>query len=587
MKKNLLKFGFILFLLTLLTGCPRPVDGAQDPQDGPNTNETLPNDSLTKKIAAATTSLDFENKEIAEDAEVSKAITIKNLKLGGKTLTVKASGTELQNVSNATIIIDQQVGDGVVTLTGCSNITKLEVNGGGSNSIHIKDSKVASVEVKKEAVRVAMEGTSQVDAVVVNAANTKIESEKTITIKAITVNEAIDKVTVKGGTVQKIEVVAFDEEGTPTDAPSESQGESQTSAQIIIDGKTEVQSVVGTTEVTLTDDAVENCATVIIAPDEEVTPPTASFEGTTLTFETDGSVEGTIFEGKKYYYEYVYNIQTDNIEMQVYKVKLYKLEDSIEFYLYTSQTHPNFPNIHSQKFLESDTNSLNIQDLYDTTLVLSSAGLVQGEFSTSRPDCTSVSYNKTFDITSCGMPVTLVMPEDPSKPVVTITATSQGNNIHISNSTCFYNSIEIYAAEKDENNKWKPSKTKLFTFDGYNYENPPAYTSLDFLDSYVNARKEYAYYVDTSKYRETDKYEYSDTNLYHAVTAAGGNGEIVMQAEATNQGIKIIVPEIPTSDKYALFDTLKRGEYQSNYTSINNLNKLKGEPVIDYFVNAQ
>ena len=84
-----------------------------------------------------------------------------------------------------------------------------------------------------------MEGNSEVETVVVNAANTKIESEETITIKAITVNESVDKVTVKGGTVKKIEVVAFDEDSTPTDAPSESQGESQTSAQIIIDGDTE------------------------------------------------------------------------------------------------------------------------------------------------------------------------------------------------------------------------------------------------------------------------------------------------------------------------------------------------------------
>ena len=47
-----------------------------------------------------------------------------------------------------------------------------------------------------------------------------------------------------------------------------------------------------------------------------------------------------------------------------------------------------------------------------------------------------------------------------------------------------------------------------------------------------------------------------------------------MQAEATNQGIKITVPQIETTDKYAFFDTLRRGDYQSNYTSINNLNKL-------------
>ena len=579
MKKNLLKFGFILFLLTLLTGCPRPVDGAQDPQDGPNTNETLPNDSLTKKIAAATTSLDFENKEIAEDAEVSKAITIKNLKLGGKTLTVKASGTELQNVSNATIIIDQQVGDGDVTLTGCSNITKLVVNGGGSNSIHIKNSKVANVEVKKDAVRVAMEGTSQVEAVVVNAANTKIESEENIEIKAITVNERVDKVTVKGGTVEKVQVVAFDTDGKPTDAPSESQGESQTSAQIIIDGKTNINTIEGTKDVQLTKEAIQSGSAVEV----KAPVPVVTYYDDTIVFLSNGDLTGTEFEKESVFYEYVFNFETDNQEMQALgaKLKLYKLEDSIELYLYAAQ-----PNPQSQKYSESNTNSIAIEGFYDSNLVLSSAGIVKGEFSPSIADRPTASYSQKFDINSCGMPAIIVLPEDPDKPLVTVTATEQGNKIHVSNSNSFYGRIEIFAAEKDENNEWKPSKTKVFELDGYNYENPPAYTSLDFLDSYVNDGKEYAYYVDTPYYRETNKYEYSNTNLYHAVTAKGGKGEIVMQAEATTEGIKITVPVIETTDKFSFFDTLLRGNYNSNYTSIHNLNKLKGKPVIDYFVKA-
>ena len=549
MKNLLTKLACIFAIAVLFTGCPKST-GANEVTDG----------SLTERIDAAQTSIDFEGAEIAEDAVVAKKITVKNLKLGGKTLTIEASGAELQNVSNAVIVIDQQVGNGDVTLTGCSNITKLVVNGGGSNSIHIKNSKVASVEVKKDAVRVAMEGDSQVEAVVVDAANTKIESEETITIKAITVNENVDKVTVKGGTVQKIEVKGSEQ--------------AQSTAQIVIDGDTEIQNISGTTDVTLTEEAMKK---------EE---PIATFVNSTLVFLSNGTTTDSELENADYFYEYVFDLETDNIEMAIYKAKVYKLKDSIKLFLYTSQPHPDFPDIHSQQFLESDTNSLAFEYIYDTTIVLSSAGIVKGEFSDTIPDSPTASYYKSFDISNCGMPVRMALPEDPNKPVVTVTATSQGNKINVSNSTCFYGSIEIFAAEKDENNKWKPSKTKVFTFDGYNYENPPEYTSLDFLDSYVNAGKEYAYYVDTSKYRETDKYEYSDTNLYHAVTATGGKGEIVMQAEATNQGIKITVPEIETTDKYAFFDTLRRGDYQSNYTSINNLNKLNGEPVIDYFVKA-
>ena len=589
MRKLFTKFGFILAFGLLLTGCPgapnTPEISGTENSGTDNPEETTPGqDTLTKRIAEAQSSIDFENAEIVQDAEVSTAITIKNLKLGSKTLTIKASGTQLQNVSNAVIIIDQQVGDGDVTLTGCSNITKLVVNGGGSNSIHIKNSKVASVEVKKEAVRVAVEGNSEVEAVVVDAAATKIESEENIVIKAITVNESVDKVTVKGGTVQKIDVVAFDEDGTPTDAPSESQGESQPGAQIIIDGDTEIQNITGTKDVQLTKEAIQSGANVVV----KAPVPVVTYYDDTIVFLSNGDLTGTEFENEAVFYEYVFNFETDNQEMQALgaKFKLYKLENSIELYLYTAQTYPEFPDIHSQKYSESNTNSIAIEDFYDSNLVLSSAGIVKGEFSAAIADSPTASYSQKFDISSCGMPARIVLPEDPDKPLVTVTATEQGNKIHVSNSNRFYGRIEIFAAEKDENNEWKPSKTKVFELDGYNYENHPAYTSLDFLDSYVNDGKEYAYYVDTSDYRETNKYEYSNTNLYHAVTAKGGKGELVMQAEATTEGIKITVPKIETTDKFTFFDTLLRGNYNSNYTSIHNLNKLKGKPVIDYFVKA-
>ena len=580
MKNILTKSAFVLALALLITGCPGTPNGTdtngtnqqgQQQQQGQQPEPNTAEKSLSEKIAAATeASIDFENATISEDAVISKAITIKNLKLGGKTLTIEATGTELHNVSDAVIIIDEKVGNGDVTLTGCSNITKLVVNGGGSNSIHIKNSKVASVQVKKDAVRVAVEGNSEVEALVVDAAATKIESEENIVIKTITVNENVDKVTVKGGTVQKIEVAA-------------PQG-SQPAAQIVVDGKADIQSIEGTKDVQLTKEAIQSGSNVVV----KAPVPVVTYYDNTIVFLSNGDLTGTEFENEDVFYEYVFNFETDNQEMQALgaKLKLYKLENSIELYLYTAQTHPQFPDIHSQKYSESNTNSIAIEDLYDSTLVLSSAGIVKGEFSAAIADSPTASYSQEFDISSCGMPARIVLPEDPDKPLVTVTATEQGNKIHVSNSNRFYGRIEIFAAEKDENNEWKPSKTKVFALDGYNYENPPAYTSLDFLDSYVNDGKEYAYYVDTSDYRETNKYEYSNTNLYHAVTATGGKGEIVIQAEATDQGIKITVPEIETTDKFSFFDTLLRGNYNSDYTSINNLNKLKGEPVIDYFVKA-
>ena len=208
MKKNLFKFSFILILAALLTGCPKTVDSPKNVDNPEKTEEPKKENeppkteislTLTEKIAAATTSIDFENAQIEEDAVVSKAIIIKNLDLKGKKLTLEASGIELQNVKNAVIVVDKKVGEGDVTLTECSSITKLEIYGGGSNSIHINKSNIASVEVKKDNVRVALEEASKIEAVVVQAANTKIESEETIIIKEISVSEVVDKITIKGG----------------------------------------------------------------------------------------------------------------------------------------------------------------------------------------------------------------------------------------------------------------------------------------------------------------------------------------------------------------------------------------------------
>lgn len=249
MKSIISKITVILSLALLFTGCP----GAPDP------NGIKDDANLTEKIAAAQGSIDFEGAEIAQDAEVSKAITIKNLKLGGKTLTIKASGTELVNVSNAIIIIDQQVGDGDVTLAGCSSITKLVVNGGGSNSIHIKNSKVANVEVKKDAVRVAMEGNSEVEALVVDAAGTKIESDENIVIKSIAVAAGVDTITIKGGNIENIAVLPDSQSGQAAEEKP----------KIIVDGNALISNIEGTTDVTLTDEAIENGASVKIVSENQ------------------------------------------------------------------------------------------------------------------------------------------------------------------------------------------------------------------------------------------------------------------------------------------------------------------------------
>ena len=138
MKKNGLNLGLIFIILVLLTGCPGNTQGAAAPEEEPLSE-------LSITIAAAQNEIDFNNETATENAVVSNAIVIKNLNLNGNTIKLKASGIELQNVNNGIVVVDKQVGEGDATLTNCNNITKLEIKGGGSNSIHVNNSVIASV----------------------------------------------------------------------------------------------------------------------------------------------------------------------------------------------------------------------------------------------------------------------------------------------------------------------------------------------------------------------------------------------------------------------------------------------------------
>ena len=135
MNKNVLNLGLIFIILALLTGCPGTSQGAAVPEEEPLSE-------LSITIAAAQNEIDFNNETATENAVVSNAIVIKNLNLNGNTIKLKASGIELQNVNNGIVVVDKQVGEGDSTLTNCNNITKLEINGGGSNSIHVNNSEM-------------------------------------------------------------------------------------------------------------------------------------------------------------------------------------------------------------------------------------------------------------------------------------------------------------------------------------------------------------------------------------------------------------------------------------------------------------
>ena len=579
MNKHSLKFALVLFFLTLLTGCPKAIDGVGNPDDGqPESVETL-----SDKIAAATTdSIDFENAKIEEDAVISKALIIKNLNLNGKKLTLEASGIELQNIQNAQVVVDAKVGEGDVTLTNCSSITKLEIYGGGSNSIHINNSKISSVEVKKDNVRVALEESSEISAIVVESANTKIESEDSIVINEISVKDAVDKITIKGGTVEKIQVV-----------PAE---ESQTSekTQIVIDGKTDVQSIEGTNDVQLTKEAIEQGSNVVVNASVPVVTYYDTTYDATIVFLSDGNTTGSEFEGKDVYYEYVFDVEPteeDAVNTMKYNLKLYKLPDDIKVFI--SGTDPDY-GVMSQELTNEDnagasinSNSFSIKDWYDIKLVLKSAGLIKGTFSADRVTTDPV-YDQAFNIADCGIPEEIILPERP-KPVFTVTHSAEGNVISFTfpdsndeqNPDKFIaERIEVYQGVR-KGDKWIQNDQNIVFEKTDNTEK-----SITFIDSFVDPGKEYAYYYIS---------RFGTLKDCITVTATGGNGEIVLSAEnsTTDNGIKLSVSNETSPSEDIRFYSISRyyeDDYENDkfenicFVTINNYITDTGMlPIIDYY----
>ena len=125
--------------------------------------------TLQQKIDESGAVLDLGGAVKANDAVISKAMTLKNVNLGGKTLTVKASGVVLEGVKSAKIVVSKDIADGEFTMKNCEGIEKVTVNGGGSNSVHIEGSVVQSLDVAKAGVRIALEGKSRIESAAVKA----------------------------------------------------------------------------------------------------------------------------------------------------------------------------------------------------------------------------------------------------------------------------------------------------------------------------------------------------------------------------------------------------------------------------------
>lgn len=135
---------------------------------------------------------------------VTKPLTItggaSQYDLKGATITVKAAGAKIENVTNVSeLIVDEAVGDGDFTVSN-SNIAKLTVKGGGANSIHLDGTAVAAVTIAKEGVRLVLEGSTAIAAVDLQVACVLDSTSETAVIASVTVASTVKSVTLKGKT---------------------------------------------------------------------------------------------------------------------------------------------------------------------------------------------------------------------------------------------------------------------------------------------------------------------------------------------------------------------------------------------------
>ena len=219
--------------------------------------------TLTEQIEDANGSIDFNGAKISEDASVDEKVTIKNLNMDGKTLTVYTSGVVLENVKNATVI----VADGDVTLKNCTNIIKLEVkkNTSDVDDIIIDASQIETIEINKDGIRIVLKDKdTKVTEIVVSAEDTTLESEKKETedapvVETLTVTEDADNVSISGGKIENL-VVETTDETAEEDKPV-----------VTLTGETEITKIEGDTTVYVTEEAKASVTLPENTKTEEVT----------------------------------------------------------------------------------------------------------------------------------------------------------------------------------------------------------------------------------------------------------------------------------------------------------------------------
>lgn len=150
---------------------------------------------------------------LSADASISSAGEIRDIDLGGHTLTVRANGVVIVGAKNGRVVIGSEVGEGDFTIRD-STIDELSVEGGGQNSIHVNGVTVGSLLARKDNVRVVLEGVTKVNEMVASAQTMFLETAAGCSAKVENLKAEVTAQTVKilNSTVVNTKIVCGDNE---------------------------------------------------------------------------------------------------------------------------------------------------------------------------------------------------------------------------------------------------------------------------------------------------------------------------------------------------------------------------------------
>lgn len=229
MKKILFSVVAILSVFVFFAAC----DNGLNPQSPSNPVGGGASKTLKERINEAKSGdvidLGKEDLTIEEDVSytIDKKLTIKNGDAKHGTFTVESTGVEFINLRNIeSVIADEELDDGDLSIRNCYEIDSVYINGGGANSIHISSTIILNLYVAKQNVRVVLEASIETgdNAQATTVKNVQIEadcklesSDETATFEQVQISSGVEKVTLAGkAKIEKIiaEIVPpSDEEG--------------------------------------------------------------------------------------------------------------------------------------------------------------------------------------------------------------------------------------------------------------------------------------------------------------------------------------------------------------------------------------